>query len=1584
MEYLRFYSLTFSEFGLHASVHPYFFVAHHLHRSKKQEESPIFLSLQRMKTVCRLILCITTLLVTENSSAQIGVHGPRIISAANTIVNEYTYLTANATAGSTSITVNNNNLNTNSRFTSPLAQGDLIMIIQMQGVSTNVTTTGPFTLPLDNTWGAITAYNNCGNYEFAQVSSVAGGATINILCGLKNNYTSAGHVQVIRVPRYTTLTINSSLTAEIWDGNKGGIVSVEVQGLTSFGAGGSINVNALGFRPGTCSENSAYFGAGQFGANDGGEGAEKGESVWGFTTEYTPMNSLFCRGAPANGGGGGNGHNCGGGGGGNAGNTAAYTGYGVSNAAFNASWIMETPSLVGSVSSGGGRGGNSLSSSNQNATVVAPGNALWAGDNNRNFGGLGGRPLDYSTGRLFIGGGGGAGDQNDGDGGGGGRGAGMVFIMSYNNVSGSGVITANGANGISSLNAGFGFNGVDGAGGGGAGGTVVVNANGTVSGITINANGGTGGNQNKPIPANDAYGPGGGGGGGYIAVSAGAPTRTATGGANGTTNSTAFLEFPPKGATSGGTGLPTEVFSNYYFTLANQTICYNTTATLTATITGTVPGGTTLNWYATEFGTVSLGTGTTFTTPALTTTTTYYVGFCPGWYRLPVTVTVNPQIVINTAALVLTNETCAGNDGSVTGITASGGTGALSYSWSPSGGSAANATGLTAGSYTLTVTDATSCTATSGPHVITNTGGPVINTSAIVITNATCGLNNGSISGITVSGGTGALSYTWNAVPAGGPSISGSAPGSFTLVVTDGIGCSSTAGPFVITNVGGVTINAAGVVLANNTCGLSNGSITGITASSPSGGLIYAWSPSGGSAANATGLTGNAYTLTVTDATGCSATSGPHTILDQPGPTINSTGVVLTNESCVGNDGSITGLTVSGGTGTLDLAWNAVITGSASATGLTGGSYTFTATDDNGCVATAGPFVLTTTTGPSVNTTAIVLNNPTCGNANGSITGIVASGGSGTLTFDWSGTAFPTEDLTGAAPGSFMLTVTDAAGCTATAGPFVLTNVGGVTINTTGVTITDASCGSATGSITGITASSPAGGLTYDWSGTATPSADLTAVIGGAYMLTVTDAAGCTSTAGPFTILNVGAPVIDTSAITVSGTTCGLNNGSIAGITVTGGSGTLTYDWNGTASVDQNLSGAASGAYTLTVTDATGCTAIMGPVNIATSNILAAAATGTNVSCFGLSDGSTVGGFAGGNGGETYQWIGGPATQNYNGIPAGTYQVIVTDIQGCSDTASITITEPASFNPTITGTATICEGTSTTLTATGGGTYSWSSGGGAAAETVSPTITTTYIVTVTNGACSETDSFTVTVNPLPVATITGTLIICDGQSTTLTAGGGSAYVWDDSSTGTSITVSPTTNTNYFVIATNSCGSDTAFATVSVGAAFTTDAGPDQTIGLGNTTTISATGGVSFVWTPATALGCSTCQTTSASPTSTTTYTVTATNAFGCTTTDDVTIIIDDTEILFVPDIFAPNGNGVNDILFVRGSGISSLTFRVFDRWGQKVFETTDLTLGWDGTYRGKPLDTGVFVYTLEGAFYSGTEFSQKGNVTLKR
>ncbi len=1456
----------------------------------------------------RKLTLITLTLFCETAFAQIGKDGARTISAANTIVNEYTTLTADAASGATTLTVASSSLNANGRFSGPLAQGDLIMIIQMQGATINASAISIWSIPNDATWGGVTAYNNCGNYELAQVNTVPTGTSITIFCGLRYNYTASGRVQVIRVPRYTTLTVNNSLTGQTWNGTTGGIVSVEVQGLTTVGAAGSFVTNGLGFRGGAVSEDVDVYGGTAWGSSSNGEGAPKGEGIAGFTPEYIPLNAEFCRGAPANGGGGGDAHNSGGGGGSNAGNLLTYTGFGVPNPAYNAIWNLETPALGGTSSSGGGRGGNSYSSSNQNAAVVVPGNASWGGDNNRNVGGNGGWPLDYSTGKIFIGGGGGSGDQNDGDGGPGASGGGLVFITSYNSVSGTGVINANGNAGTSSLNAGFplsGYAGKDAAGGGGGGGTVIINANGTVSGIVINANGGKGGDQNFPVGGigNDAYGPGGGGSGGYIAISAGAPTRNANGGANGTSNSNGFTEFPPKGATSGGVGLPNQIFSNYYFTLSNVTICSGTGTTLTAAITGTVPAGVTLNWYASQFSTVSLGTGSTFTTPALGATTTYYVGFCPGWYRLPVTVTISPAIVINTSSMSITNATCGASNGSISGITVSGGTGALTYTWNGTASASPNLSGAAAGSYTLVVTDAAGCTASSGPHSISNTASPTINTSAMVITNATCGMSNGSITGITASGGTGALTYRWNGVLYPSANLTSAPAGSYTLVVTDAAGCTATAGPFTISNVGGVTINTAAMVNTSSTCGGANGSITGITATSSAGGLTYSWN----------------------------GTSYP----------------------------------------------------SANLPSTSAGSYTLTVTDAAGCTATAGPFTISNVGGVTINTAAMVNTSSTCGGANGSITGITATSSAGGLTYSWNGTSYPSANLPSTSAGSYTLTVTDAAGCTAAAGPFTITNSGGVTINVSSLLISDATCGSSNGSITGITASSTAGGLTYTWNGSPSATPDITLIPGGAYTLVATDAVGCTAAAGPFTVNNVGGPTINVSSSSVSNTTCGLNNGSISGITATG-TGTLTYDWNGTPSTGTNLLNASSGSYILTVTDGSGCTQVAGPFTINSSTNVVANVSGTNVTCFGLTDGSATAGATGASGTYNYSWMGGPTTSTYSSLGVGTYTVIVTSTDGCIDTISVNITEPASIAPSISGTTSVCNGSSTTLTATGGGSYLWSNGDTTSAITVTPVTSGIISVDVTVGACTETATTNITVNSMPIAVLTGNGNICLGQSTVLTAGGGLTYLWNNGSTSSTLTVSPLVNSNYFVIVTNACGSDTAFFSVTVGAAFSVNAGADVTIPLGGNTILSATSASTFSWTPTTGLSCTNCQNPVASPTTTTSYIVTATSPSGCTASDTVTVIVDVNIVLFVPDIFAPNGNVVNDLLFVRGTGIDHFIFKVYDRWGQKVWETSSLSEGWDGSFGGKPLDTGVFVYTLDGAFVTGEAFKQKGNVTLKR
>ena len=611
--------------------------------------------------------------ITALSFAQRGKDGSVTITTANKVVNEYTTLTADAATGATSITVAASGLNTNSRFSAALAPGDLIMIIQMQGATLSglaLSVGGGNTLgyPDDSTSGSITSYNNCGNYEFCEVSTVPNSTTITLDCGLQYNYTAAGRVQIVRVPRYNSLTLTSpgTISCTGWSGAfVGGVAAVEVKGNTIINAGASITATGLGFRGGALSGNNSTYGGGQVSATSINEGAQKGEGIGGYQTDYNIIGGGQARGAGGNAGGGGDAHNSAGGGGANGGNVAAWNGKGNPSVTGGAGWVsawnLEAANFATNTSSGGGRGGYSFAATDQNATTLGPWTNVtnsWGGDFRRNNGGFGGRPLDYSTGKLFIGGGGGAGDEDNNVGGIGGKGGGLVYVISYGTISGAGTITSNGGAG--------GNSGIDGGGGGGGGGTVILNSVGAISGITVNANGGAGGNQSVGTFVSESEGPGGGGGGGYIAISNGAITRTTNAGANGTTNSTSLTEFPPNGATSGGAGSPNQsIIANDTIITANVSICSGTTATLTASISGTLPA--TINWYSTQTGGAPIGTGTTYTTPVLTVTTTYYVGFCPGTFRIPVVVTV-------TAALPITVNSPTICNGQTATLTATGAT----------------------------------------------------------------------------------------------------------------------------------------------------------------------------------------------------------------------------------------------------------------------------------------------------------------------------------------------------------------------------------------------------------------------------------------------------------------------------------------------------------------------------------------------------------------------------------------------------------------------------------------------------------------------------------------------------------------------------------------------------------------------------------------------------------------------------------------------------------------------------------------------------------------------------------------------
>jgi uncharacterized repeat protein (TIGR01451 family) len=514
-------------------------------------------------------------------SALTGIDGDLTISTPDEVLNRYASLAADVQVGATSFQVNALAGLDSPRF-GPLAPGDLLMIIQMQGAAID-TSDAPG-------YGAVTALNGAGLYELVTVASIqadtGGKGTITLDAagcgGLRNSYTVTGHAQVVRVPQLATLTVTAqgSIAAPAWNGSTGGVLVLQVRNTLTLD--GSLDVDAAGFRGGAL-ESSSSMGSFIFRSTDASKGGAKGEGVAGFPMEYRAPNGPYGRGAPANGGGGGNAHNAGGGGGANGASGDAWTGQGVMAGSFTGldPWQLD-PAYASngnarSTSSGGGRGGYSCSDQNLDATAAGPGGSSWGCDNRAAVGGFGGRPVANAPGtRLFLGGGGGAGDSNNNLGGTGGAGGGLVWVVA-GTVTGTGHIRANGASGKDAIGSPS-----DGPGGGGAGGTVVVAAQ-ALSGVVIDANGGRGGNQT--VSTNEAEGPGGGGGGGYIAVSGGTVTRNVNGGMGGTTNSLAVREFPQNGATNGADGeLGAEVTA--------LPMCLSTDLSITVTngMTGVVPG----------------------------------------------------------------------------------------------------------------------------------------------------------------------------------------------------------------------------------------------------------------------------------------------------------------------------------------------------------------------------------------------------------------------------------------------------------------------------------------------------------------------------------------------------------------------------------------------------------------------------------------------------------------------------------------------------------------------------------------------------------------------------------------------------------------------------------------------------------------------------------------------------------------------------------------------------------------------------------------------------------------------------------
>jgi gliding motility-associated-like protein len=369
-----------------------------------------------------------------------------------------------------------------------------------------------------------------------------------------------------------------------------------------------------------------------------------------------------------------------------------------------------------------------------------------------------------------------------------------------------------------------------------------------------------------------------------------------------------------------------------------------------------------------------------------------------------------------------------------------------------------------------------------------------------------------------------------------------------------------------------------------------------------------------------------------------------------------------------------------------------------------------------------------------------------------------------------------------------------------------------------------------------------------------------------------------------------------------------------------------------------------------------------------------------------------------------------PPSQIYS--KAGHYliKLTATNSSSCSTTDSADLFIYPTPNVSAGPDTTICLGQSTTLNATGAAGYQWLpptssdlSCTNCFNPVTSPTVTTSYYVTGTSpDGCQATDTVVVKVNgPVTVTAAPVSDSLCVGQSTQLSASGTDVYVWSPAAGLSNPTISnpvasPSTSTTYQVIGSDNkyCFSDTASVQITVFPYPTVNAGPDVTIGVGSSYQIPGSGSadiVSIKWFPTTGLSCTDCLSPLATPKNTTTYVTTVTNNGTCTASDSVKIIvICDNNNFFVPNTFSPNGDGMNDMFFVRGKGLNIIpSMIIYNRWGQIVFEKRDFapndpSVGWDGNFNGKKAPSDVYIYTIEIICDNSTLIPYHGNITLIR
>ena len=773
-------------------------------------------------------------------------------------------------------------------------------------------------------------------------------------------------------------------------------------------------------------------------------------------------------------------------------------------------------------------------------------------------------------------------------------------------------------------------------------------------------------------------------------------------------------------------------------------------------------------------------------------------GLLPGTYSVLITdangCQVNPNYTITgpaaiTATSSITDATCNGASDGVIDITAGGGNGGFTYLWS-NGATTEDISGVTAGSYSVTITDSQGCTLVENYTI----DEPAVLTINEVITNVDCfGDNTGRINS-NVTGGTAPYSYSWSNGRTNRNNRNIVA-GSYSLTVTDANGCTTTES-FTVTEPS----QALSITSFSETLPSCFGSNDGTLQANVVGGTApysYAWS-NGDNTATITGLTSGIYTVTVTDANGCT-TNDSFTLND---PTRISIAASVNIPSCNGGvDGSITA-TASDGTAPYTYNWNTGDVGQT-ITGLSAGTYTVTVTDAGGCTEVQAIVVGE----PSAIQSNAVVNNISCsGLTDGSIF-LGVTGGTAPYTYSWS-TGATTANISGLSAGSYSVTITDGNGCMQVEN-FTVVDPAPITATYTKV---DVLCrGNTTGSID----LTPAGGTapySYLWS-TGAVTEDVFSLAAGSYSVTVTDASGCN------TVVNVTidepATILDITGVETHVSCNGGTNGAID-LTVTGGIAPYSYSWN-TGSTNEDITALAAGSYSVQVTDANGCVKNVG-FTITQPAPFVVSPTLNQVTCNGADDGSVTLAVSGGTAPYTYSWADGPTTQSRSGLSPGNYTVTVTDANGCQNIQPMTITEPSVLGVTYVKQDVNCFGESTgtiNLTVTGGTapySYSWSNG--SLAEDLINIAAGTYNVTVTDAnGCSVGEAVTIS-EPAAALSFTSAVqqISCNGlangQINLSVTGGTAPYTYNWSNGSSSEDLSSLSAATYTVTITDALGCTT--------------------------------------------------------------------------------------------------------------------------------------------------------------------------------